>query len=243
MKLVQLARGRSDDPQPHAPGERLHSNAQERRMRDGVMPRIDGAGGPRKRTENQGDCADRIDALRAAEVRGAYQQRDAGKAEDEADKNTRAGPDAAGAEPIKDHHPERDRSNKERGNARGDASFGPGERAVAAEQQEKRGDDCGAPLRERRLFFAYLAEEWIENQTDGDMPDSRENKRRNRFDADSNEEIGRAPENVDGGERNQYMSARNGGIAQVRWGDLGDRLSGGGGHLSSSPVPDSGKRN
>src|SRR5258708_21904270 len=241
MKLVQLARGRGNDPQPHARGQRLHSNAQERGMWDWVMRRIDGAGGPRKRTEDQGDCADRIDGLRAAEARGPYQQRDARKAEDEADKNTRAGPDAAGPEPIKNHHPERNRGNEERGNARGDAGFGPGERAVAAEQQEKPGDDCGAPLRERRLFFAYMAEEWIKNQTDGDMPDSRQNKRRNRFDTDSNEEIGRAPQNVDRSERNEYMSARNGGIAQVRWGDLGDRLSGGGGHLSSSPVPDSGK--
>src|ERR1700692_4446225 len=165
-----------------------------------MMPRIDGAGGPGKRAQDENDGAEGIDALGAAEVRGADQQGDAAEPEDKATENARTGPDPAGAQPIKNHHPERDTGHQERGDPRGDPRFGPGERTVSAEQQEETGNDCRAPLRGCGLFFALITEEWIENQADGEMANSGHNERRNCFDADANEEIGRAPEDVDRGE-------------------------------------------
>src|SRR5580700_10489751 len=202
MKLVQFAGCRGDDPQTDAACQRLHGYAEQGRMGDWVVARINGAGRPCERTEDEGDSADRIDAFGTAEVRGADEQSDACKAEDEADEDARARADAAGTQPIDDHHPEGDSGHEERGDAGGNSRLGPGERSVPAEQQEKAGDDCGAPLRGGGLFFAQVAEERIKNQTDGDVADAGENKGRNRLHSDSNEEIGGTPKDINRGESN-----------------------------------------
>src|SRR5579864_1725170 len=135
-------------------------------MRDGVMARINGAGGPGERTEDQNGSTDEIDALGAAEVRGAYEQSDTRKAENEPDENPRTGPNAPRAKPIDNHHPKRNSSHEQRSDARGDAGFSPGKRSITAQQQEKASDDGGSPLRGRGLFFALVTEERIENQPD-----------------------------------------------------------------------------
>src|ERR1700722_15505321 len=188
-----------------------------------MIPRIDGASCPGERTDYQGDSADGIDALGAAEVPRAYEQRDACKAEDKPDLNAWAGPDAAGAQPVNDYHPERNCGHKQRGNAGWDARLGPGERSITAKQQQQAGDDRGAPLRGRWVFLAEMRAHRIETQADSEMPDSREHKRRNRFDANANEEIGGAPQDIDRGERNEDVGARSGGIARGRWGNCRNR--------------------
>src|SRR6266849_579808 len=202
-----------------------------------MMPRVDGAGCPRERTEDESDSADGIDALGATEVRGTHEQRNTRKPKYEADQDARSGPDAAGPQPIENDHPQRDAGHQERGNARRDSRLGPGKRAITAEQQEEARDDRGAPLRRRGLFFAQMAEDRIENQADGDMPDARQNKGRNRFDANSNKEIGGAPENVDRGESNEDVSTRGGRIARGRCGNFGNRRRGLGAHSLAYSTP------
>ena len=54
-----------------------------------------------------------------------------------------------------------------------------------------------------------IAEERIENQTDGDVPNSREDERRNCFDTDADEEISGTPEDIHRGKCNQHHAARS----------------------------------
>src|SRR5574341_31404 len=103
-------------------------------MRKARFARIQRAGRPRKRSQEQNGCAAEMDAVAIDQMSRPNQQANAEQTEQHSENNAAGGTMSAGHQPDEKHDPERFGSNQQRSETRGNKLLRPNYAAVAAKQ-------------------------------------------------------------------------------------------------------------
>jgi hypothetical protein len=142
----------------------------------------------------------------AREPAGRDEERDAPQSHREPEQHDAVRPLPA-VQPVEHRHPDGDGRDDERGDSGRHALLRPRDQAVASEQHQRADDRGGDPLAPLRRGGAAQSQPSVQQQAGRQVARARQQERRNRLDADADPEVRRAPEHVDGREREHELGA------------------------------------
>ena len=199
MDAAELAARGCDDRQHQPAGEHLHRRPDERTARELRVTRVQRADRPGQRAEDEHE---RGPASRPAPAARGDEQADAGKA-DEQPEHDGAGEPLPVEGTVEQRHPQRNGGDDQRRGAGVQRLLGPADGGVADDEHRRRDQERRQPLARGRAVRALTASDRPGvQQAAGDEEASRRHQEgRNRPDREIDPEVGRAPDDVDGGER------------------------------------------
>ena len=137
---------------------------------------------------------------------------DAGKAKEQRGGGAGRGAETAGPRPFGEDEAERAHADEQGGEAGRDELLSPDDTAVTAEQEEGADHGVGAPLVRGGRGCAAEFQEGEEQAAGDEETGSRHEKGRHRLHGDADTEVGAAPDEIDGAERESDGGAGRRGV-------------------------------
>ena len=218
-EAVPLAEQRRDSEEDGAAGDHLHRRRHQRRRGKLRAPGIEGTERPQERRRQQRAGAEQVHVRAPGELSRSDEERQAPEARRQADEHDPVRPPPV-LDPVEDGHPDRHAGDDQGRQPRRHALLGPAHQAVAAEEHQRADRRGGTPVAALRRRSAPQAQPAEEQDAGRQVPQPRHQEGRNRLDAEADREVRRAPEDVDGRERQHELRAGGGAAegARVRHG-------------------------